>query len=47
MRNDNEPTPKLPSGRELKKPRRFFQNIGAVGCSNFNHDNYSELTVIG
>lgn len=45
MKN-NKPTPKSPSGRGEKKPLRFFQNIGAVGCSNFNQG-YSAFTVIG
>ncbi len=35
----------LPGG-ERKKPLRFLQNIGAVGCSNFNRG-YSALMVIG
>ena len=29
-----------------KKPLRFLQNFGAVGCSNFNRV-YSALMVIG
>ena len=41
----NPPLNPLPGG-ERKKPLRFLQNIGAVGCSNFNRG-YSALMVIG
>lgn len=33
-------------GKKEKKPLRFIQNIGAVGCSNFNRG-YNALMVIG